>query len=329
MYISVLDTLARIFKSQPPIQEKLNLHVTLWPDLVNFPHFIEFANDNRLAGIRLNSAMISSAEIDEGLEVLRKVPTTAPLYFDIKARQLRVVEAIYYKDHLELEMNHAITVDTPQVVLFKAGNDRAVLKEVKNGTRLIFEGGQPHYKVKAGESLHIRHHSLIVHEPIFTDLEVEKVDKIIAAGFKKYYLSYVEDQKEIDWLRNKIGPDAELVLKIESERGLDFALNRWVKTPNTRLMAARGDLYVELEKPHLILNAVKALLKKDPEALVGSRILLSCIHSPVPECDDFSDLAWIKEIGCRNYLLCDELCLKGELLGRAVNVFDAFRKSYV
>ena len=27
-------------------------------------------------------------------------------------------------------------------------------------------------------------------------------------------------------------------------------------------------------------------------------------------------------------MLCDELCLKGDLLGRAVNAFEAFRKTY-
>ena len=27
-------------------------------------------------------------------------------------------------------------------------------------------------------------------------------------------------------------------------------------------------------------------------------------------------------------MLCDELCLRGDLLGTAVNVFDAFRDTY-
>lgn len=92
-------------------------------------------------------------------------------------------------------------------------------------------------------------------------------------------------------------------------------------------MAARGDLYVEVDKPHEILNAMKLIIKKDPEAFVGSRILLSVIN-PVPECHDFSDLAWLYDIGYRKMMLCDEICLKEELLNRAVSVLDAFRKSY-
>ncbi len=38
-------------------------------------------------------------------------------------------------------------------------------------------------------------------------------------------------------------------------------------------MAARGDLYVEINTPHDILNATKLIIEKDPEAIVGSRML--------------------------------------------------------
>jgi len=312
-----LGDLARSVRPEP------NLHVTLWP---SFPHFADFANDERLAGIRLNSAMMAGAELDSELELVKRKKTKVPLWFDIKGRQLRVRKVYVSPTHLEVDLNHAIDVECPTMVLFKAGADHALLKEVKDGKHLIFEGG-PHFMVKAGESLHIRHPSLVVHEPIFCDYEVEKIEKVVKAGFKKYYLSYVEDQDEIDQLRAYIG-DSELILKIESKKGLDFALNRWQKTPNTRLMAARGDLFVELDKPHEILRSVRDLVRKDPDCFVGSRFLLSVIHSPVPECDDLSDLAWVYEMGCNHFLLCDELCLKGELLGRAVNVFDAFRKDY-
>ena len=71
------------------------------------------------------------------------------------------------------------------------------------------------------------------------------------------------------------------------------------------------------------------IVEKDPDAYVGSRILLSVIHSPIPSCADLSDLAWLYEIGYRRMLLCDELCLDGDLLARAVNVYDSFMEDYV
>jgi len=95
-------------------------------------------------------------------------------------------------------------------------------------------------------------------------------------------------------------------------------------------MAARGDLYVEVNQPHDILNACKLVVSKDKEAFVGSRMLLSIIQNRhgVPSAADFSELAWLYDIGYRNFLLCDELCLKENWLGAATNAFDAFRESY-
>ena len=308
----------------------MELHVTLWP---SFPHFEESAFDDRLAGIRLNSAMMSGAELDSEIQTIQNLTRNSPwkpvpLWFDIKGRQLRVTAVQASKTHLELDLNHPIEVETPTVVLFKAGADRALLKEVKNKTHLIFEGG-PTYNVKAGESLHIRHPSLKVLGPPFCDAELLKIRKVVDAGFQRYYLSYTEGQEEIDELRKFIGPDADLILKIENQKGLDFIQSRKFKLgKNTKLAAARGDLFVELNMPHDILNAVKTILKADPAAMVGSRLLLSMIHSPVPECNDLSDLAWLADIGYSHFLLCDELCLKGELLRRAINLFDAFRKDY-
>lgn len=48
----------------------------------------------------------------------------------------------------------------------------------------------------------------------------------------------------------------------------------------------------------------------------------------VPACADFSDLAWLYDIGYREMMLCDEICLKDVLLSAAVNTFHAFRLSY-
>jgi len=93
-------------------------------------------------------------------------------------------------------------------------------------------------------------------------------------------------------------------------------------------MAARGDLYVEIDRPHQMMDALKLIAHKDPGAYVGSRILLSLINKPVPECADFLDLAWLYDTGYRKMMLCDDLCLKDEWLSTAVNVLESFRDSY-
>ena len=304
----------------------LKLVVTLWP---SFPHFEEFASDDRISGIRLNSAMISSAELEQEVERLKKMKVTVPLYLDIKGRQLRVTEVFATASSFEVRLNHPIEVKTPTPVLFKAGAESALLGQVtEGGHRLIFDA-PPRHGVVAGESLHIRDESLRVHGAQFTQVEREKIDRALQIGFRRFYLSYVESQQDVDEFRKLVGHDALVRLKIENKAGLNYVEQRFKKEPNVSLVAARGDLFVEVDMPHEILSATKLIVDADPDACVGSRILLSTISSPVPSCVDFSELAWLYDIGYREMMLCDELCLKGELLSRAVNVFESFRQTYV
>ncbi len=303
----------------------VNLSVTLWP---SFPHFPRFAHDKRISSIRLNSAMMNTVELDEELAKIQKMKLETPLYYDIKGRQLRITEYIHNNEYLDIRINHPISVDTPTVVLFKAGADHALLREVcEDGRRLKFFGG-PEYMVKDGESLHIRDASLQVFGEQFTPIELEKIEKVKKAGFTRWFLSYVQSQTDVDEFRKLVGDDAIINLKIEDKRGLEYVRRKFVKTPNTVLVLARGDMYVELDKPHEILAATKLLVEKDPAAICGSRLLLSTVTDPVPSCADWNELAWLADIGYKNMMLCDELCLKEPLLARAVNAFQAFKESY-
>ena len=303
----------------------LDLSVTLWP---SFPHFDTFVRDERISSVRLNSAQMSVPELDQELDKIKHSRIKTPLYYDIKGRQLRVTGVYPNDNYLDIQINHPITVDTPTPVLFKAGADAALLHEVcEDGRRLKFLGG-PQYIVREGESLHIRDNSLMVSGEQFTPVELEKITKVRKAGFKNWFLSYVQCQKDVDEFLTLVGDDATVNLKIEDKRGLDYVRHDFKKRKGLNLVAARGDMYVELDRPHEILEAVRMLITKDPDAIVGSRILLSVIHEPVPSCADFHELAWLTDIGYKNFMLCDELCLKGDLLGRAVNVFQSFKETY-
>lgn len=311
-----------------PRPRAVSLHVTLWP---SFDHFPKFARHPDVQGIRLNSAMISAAEIDGKFEH-RASRATVPLWFDVKGMQMRIKEVVcdHTTDHLEFVLNRPVYVPkTPFPVYFKGGEDAAKCVEVVEGTHFIFEGG-PRFEVRAGESIHIREPGTEVHGPLLLDYELAKIDRIKALGLKRWYLSYVYDQRHVDEFREVIGPDAELVLKIENKWGLEYVAERYEKRPNTRLMAARGDLYVEVDYPHQILNACKLIVEADPDAFVGSRMLLSVFHNRngVPSAADFCELAWLYDIGYRNFLLCDELCLKDDLLTGATNAFNAFKHQY-
>ncbi len=335
---------------------KLELLATLWP---SFPHFQQFAHDKRLAGVRLNSAMIDNAELATEIALLRDHPSGVPLYFDIKGRQLRVTEWHKNPAYLDISINHPISVPTPIRVFFKAGNDNALLERLEDGgKRLIFRGG-PQYEVRPGESLHVRHPSLKVFGNTFTTTELEKIDQVHRAGFSRYFLSYAEAQRDVDQLLELVGRNSEIMIKIENKVGLEYARN-FRKRPNLRLVAARGDLFIELDRPHHMMDALKLIIQKDPEACVGSRMFLSVAQPLVaeikrallklehreltrahidslmhdlmepqdPSCADFLELAWLYDIGYRSMMLCDEICLKEELLDTAIGAFESFRKAY-
>ncbi len=349
----------RLFGTQ---QKPVELLVTLYPSL---PHFGRFAHDDRLAGLRFNSAKTTLADLIAELKLMETTKASVPIFFDVKGRQLRVVEAEYKPfgnpDHVEVVLNHPIAVPLPVPVLFKAENDSALLIELADGgKRLIFAPHQPRMLVGPGESIHIRDHRLQAFGPQFTDLEKLKIENVRAAYLRKWFLSFVQSQRDVDEFRELVGRDAEVWLKIEDQPGLKYVATEFRKVPELTLVAARGDLYIEVERPHDMSAALKLIIEHDSEACVASRIMLStCRPGPldldealnaaisgdvakckaarariahaegmVPDCADFLELAWLYDIGYRRFMLCDNLCLKESMLATAVNAFDAWRQSY-
>jgi hypothetical protein len=304
----------------------MQLHVTAVP---SDPHFSWLVQDEFLAGIRMNGLLFKSADTEKQLS---QIPANArvPLWLDAKGRQLRIEEAVYHKDHLELVLNHGLAgLELPHAIIFKAGEDWATVERMSDGNKRLHlrADGFPKYRVNPGDSIHFRDQKVVVNGSLFTANEKEKIQKVVKAGHKNFYLSYVEKQSDVDEFRELIGKDANLILKIESQKGLQFIANQFKKQPNTRLATARGDLYVEVPMPHNILDAQKLIIQKDPEAIVGSRMLLSLFNNNVPACSDMCELELLSLLGYKSFLLCDDLCKKGTALRRAIDTFEAFAKT--
>jgi pyruvate kinase len=133
-------------------------------------------------------------------------------------------------------------------------------------------------------------------------------------------LSFVERPEDVEEVLAAL-PGAELVLKIESRRGLSLARRQGAVLG--RLMAARGDLYVEVVEPHRILGAVRAIIEADPKAIAASRIFTSLARDPVPDCAQISDVAFLLGLGYRTFLLGDEVCLRRDSVIAALNLLGA------
>ena len=121
-------------------------------------------------------------------------------------------------------------------------------------------------------------------------------------------------------------PGVEMMLKIESRRGLEFA-HRYRGTKG-RLMAARGDLYVEVLRPHTIIGALRDIVAADQSAVAGSRLFESLVQHPVPESADIGDAAFLLAIGYRTFLLGDAVCVQRDTTLEALNVLEAVAREF-
>jgi pyruvate kinase len=116
-------------------------------------------------------------------------------------------------------------------------------------------------------------------------------------------------------------PGAEVVLKIESQRGLEFAKRYGAQ--HGRLMAARGDLYVEVLQPHKVISALRVVIDGDKNAIVASRLFDSLAWQPVPVSADITDAGYLLEIGYRTFMLGDQICMKRDSVIEALNLLEA------
>jgi pyruvate kinase len=145
-------------------------------------------------------------------------------------------------------------------------------------------------------------------------------------GLRHTMLSYVESPADVDEVEQLL-PGAEILLKIESQKGLGFT--RAHGASKGRLMAARGDLYVEVVRPHRIVSALRDIITADPEAVAASRILESLAHDPVPASADIGDVAFLLSLGYRTFMLGDAVCFHRDSVLEALNLLQAIAAEFL
>lgn len=299
--------------------------------IVTMPPYAPYMRDalshQIVSGIRLNTVMpVKSSDSLEDVvkRMLHEAGTFGKeLWIDLKCRQIRV--ATYaVPPFTEIEISHRISVEPNVRAYFHDGQESAVLLH-SDGNRLIMQDG-PKRVVGPGESINIPHPSLSI-EGYLTDTDKRYVEAAIKAGMHNYMLSFVEKPEDVADLRS-LDADARIVEKIESVKGMDYVKTLWKPEGKTRLMAARGDLYVELRMPHHIISAVEAILAKDPGAIAASRIFPSLAESLEPSCQDIGDVDNLLRMGYRAFMLGDDVCMRRDSLISALNLFGAVAERY-
>lgn len=295
--------------------------------LVTLPPYADFAAEvarhPRVGGLRLNTVMpirgfdgtpATSSALDPLLERLASLG--APLWVDLKGRQLRVVGGAV-PPFTEVRVSHRLRVNVPCDAYFDDGREHARVLEV-DGDRLILADSPRRY-VGPGESVNVVDPSLEI-EGTLTPSDRAYLESMARLGLRRVMLSFVESVADPAEVHEAL-PGAELICKIESQRGLAFAREHGAS--HGRLMAARGDLYVEVPQPHRIVGALSDIVRADPDAVVASRILGSLARRAVPDSSDVSDVAFLLGLGYRSFMLGDEVCLRRDSVLAALNLLGA------
>ncbi len=286
--------------------------------LVTAPPYADFLDEvvahPLVDGLRLNTVMPVAGGPDAALDLLGR--HGAPVWVDLKGRQLRVVEA-GVPPFTSIRISHRVEVPLPCDAFFSDGREHARVVAV-DGDRLIL-ADSPRRVVGPGESVNLPHPDLVVHGTL-TDTDRAYLAAMRARGWTRVMLSFVESPEDVAEVRALL-PDAEVVSKIESVRGLRHAVAHGAA--HGRLMAARGDLYVEVGRPHQVIGALRRLIRADPDAIVASRLFDSLGYGAVPESADLGDAAFLMGLGYRTFLLGDQVCLRRDSVLAALDLLAA------
>lgn len=283
------------------------------------PFLEEVARHPLVAGLRLNTVMPLRGGPVEALQRLRSLGQ--PLWVDLKGRQLRVVGAAI-PPYTEVRLSHRLQVETPVEAFFSDGNECVRVAAV-DGDRLILADG-PRRLIGPGESVNIVHPSLQI-EGTLTETDRAYLQAMAELGLTRVMLSYVESPADVAEVRARL-PDAEVMLKLETQRGLDYA--RRYGPAHGRLVAARGDLYVEVLHPHRIAAALREIIAADPQAVVASRLFDSLAYQPVPVSADIGDAAFLLSLGYRTFMLGDAVCLRRDSVLEALNLLQSIAADF-
>lgn len=262
---------------------------------VHRPALIERMCEHPLVdGVRYNVGIRTSHSPSSVLSYLKKVSNGKKLWIDLKGRQLRLTK---WADptYGDIELSHEIEVDLPARVFFRGGQWSSIVEV--DGNKIIVDP-DPREALGAGQAINIIGQNLKIKGDYLTEMDKQHIVAANRLGIHDYMLSFVEQDSDLEDVK-ALDKDANLVLKIESLKGLAY-----IPHTTANLMAARDDLMINIgENKGEIINALRLIIEKDPEAMVASCILTSRNLTMA----DISDLALLHNMGYKHYVLSDDV----------------------
>ncbi len=271
---------------------------------------------------RFNVGVRTPLTPKELLKTLIEKMGSKELWIDIKGRQLRITKWAV-PTYGDIELNHDVEVELPAEIYFRNAEKSSITAVQGNK---IFVDPKPPYPVGAGQSVNIKSPNLKV-KGYFTPEDLEYIEAAKELGIHKYMLSFVEEESDIAEMV-ALDSKCELIAKIESPKGLKFVADIYPHyKDNVRLMAARDDLFINLDNKIEIIDALKLIITNDPDAIVASRILTSLLErDAIVSMGDLADLHLMHGMGYRNFMLCDNLCANTNAFLEAMDILEEFKR---
>ena len=282
------------------MKQNCRLIATL-PSLNNMEKVEQVFANPQISEVRFNTGVQTAFSIEETLELLKKLSEkyNKRLWIDLKGRQLRVAK---WADPLYscVELNHKVQVLYPAQIYFRNG-DKVDIIHIKEGNKL-FVDPLPREALGAGQSVNIIARDIEV-EGYLTEKDKQYLKVCRKMGIRYIMASFVEKFDDLAEIIHYL-PDAQIVSKIESLKGMDFISQ--YNVPN--LMAARDDLYVQTGQNHSMLKHLQTIIQRDSGAICASKIFLSLEKRQTPDFADYADLELMYSMGYRKFMLCDNIC---------------------
>ncbi|VVB78019.1 Pyruvate kinase [uncultured archaeon] len=305
--------------------------------------FKSLADSYIVESVRLNTTQRLKETPLEILTHVRSEADLKPVWIDLKARQLRVddynVKFLRDKELHYITLSHKISVTKPAEVYTDNAHYRGQIIDLLNDNVLVVEGSverkigiplplQGQIGIRPGMSVNITDPSLVI-QGYLTNKDKEYIEAGKSLGMNNFMLSFVEKESDITDLLS-IDPKARIIAKIESKKGLEFIDTVYPKYKNRiDLMAARGDLYTEVDQPDHVIAACKKIIKSNPRAVMASRMLESLSNiDEIPRCAELFDVYCGILMGYNRFMIGDDVARGKESAKAAIGLFKAISENY-
>ncbi len=270
-----------------------------------------------IGAVRYNTGGDSPYKPKQILDILKPMADRhgKSFYVDLEGRQVRVARWSPQSSGVAV-LNRDFTIELPALIHFRRAGWFDVIGAKPEERKIFFKPRRTKDEYYLGESQSVN----IVAKKFevkryLGGLDFEYIAVSVKLGISTFMLSFVEgfeDRVEFykSYYRNGSNRgllSPKLVLKIESQKGIEFV--SWLPdalSEEFQLMAARDDLFLSFVNNRAeFLDAVRLIVKKDPKAILASRIMSGLESQGELTIGDLADLALMKRFGYRNFMLSD------------------------